>query len=375
VASTAPLRLAYLGNPNAVHLRRWLGYFADHGHEVHLLDGFGFEIAPGLNERIRVERYDARGRLRIPLAPTLHSRRALRRLLDRLQPDVVHAHYLRRYGYQAGIAGYHPYVISTWGSDVLLRSPTSWRGRWWDWLTLSRADLVTGVSDHMRAAAIRAGARPERVEIIQFGVDMQRFSPAAVPPETLARLGIGDRPFVLSPRAIRPLYRHETVIGAFAQLPADYDLVMTGLGADPAYLARLRSQIAESGVTDRVTVLGEVPDEDLPALYRAARVVVSVPASDSFPISLLEAMACGTPIVAGDLPAVVSVLRDVSAESIVPSGDVAALATALRRALELGEVERARLVGVLRSSVAYADYDTNMRHMEDLYRALASRRS
>jgi glycosyltransferase involved in cell wall biosynthesis len=374
LAADRALRLAFLGNPNAVHLRRWLRFFAARGHEVVLLDGFGFEIAPGLDERIRVERYDARGSVRLPLLQSLHSRRTLRRLLAQLDPDVVHAHYLRRYGHQAGIAGHHPYVISTWGSDVLLASPRR-RGRWWDWLSLRRADLVTAVSPYMRDAAIRAGARPERVEIVQFGVDMARFAPAPVPRDTLARLGIGERPYILSPRAIRPLYRHETVIDAVATLPTEVGLVMTGLGADPDYLGQLRARIAANGLAERVSVLDVVPDEDLPALYRAARVVVSVPASDSFPISLLEAMACGTPIVAGDLPAVTSMLRDVTPDSIVPTGDPSALAAALRRALDLPDDERRRLGAALRESIGFADYEANMRRMEDLYRGLAGRGS
>jgi L-malate glycosyltransferase len=371
VPSEQRLRLAFLGNPNAVHLRRWLAFFAGRGHEVFLLDGFGFEIAPGLDQRIRIERYDARGRLRIPLVPSLHSRRVLRHLLGRLRPDVLHAHYLGRYGHQAGLAGFHPYVISTWGSDVLRARAVSRRGRWLGRRTLRHADLVTAVSGHMRSAAIEAGARPDRIEIVQFGVDLKRFSPGRVPNETLRRLGLAERPFVFSPRGIRPLYRHERIIDALARLPDRFGLVMTGHGADGDYLGRLERQMAELGVADRIQILYGISDEDLPDLYRAARVVVSVPESDSFPISLLEAMACSTPVVAGDLPALREVLEPVAPESLVPDSDAGALVIALRRALTMPDHERRSLGERLRSHVSYADYETNMLRMEQLYGRLA----
>jgi L-malate glycosyltransferase len=365
------LRLAFVGNPNSVHLRRWLAFFARRGHEVHLLDGFGFDIEPGLENGIETHRYSARGRIRIPLWPSMHSRRVLGRLLQRLRPDVVHGHFVTRYGHQVGLAGYHPYVISAWGSDVLLEAGRSWRSRWLTRLTLRRADLVTAVSNYVRAAAVAAGARPDRIEIVQHGIDLDRFSPGTASAETLRRLGLGERPFILSPRAMRPLYRQEMIIQAFARLPDGFGLVMTARGADPEYRSRLERQAADRGVAHRVQIIDGVSEADLPELYRAARVVVSVPQSDSFPISLLEAMACATPVVAGDLPAVREVLEGVTPESLVPSADVGALTSALGRTLELSESERSAIGSRLRSRVAYADYETNMLRMEELYLRLA----
>jgi glycosyltransferase involved in cell wall biosynthesis len=360
VPSDDPLRLAFLGDPNSIHTRRWVSWFAEEGHEVHLLEGFGGAIAPGLDERIRIERF--------------RGRRELRRVLGRIRPDVLHGHFVRRYGWQAASAGFHPYVISPWGSDLLRVPRHAWRTRWWNRRALRGADLVTVTSEHMRAAALDAGARRPRIEIVQHGVDTRRFSSGPPPAELAERLGVANRAVIFSPRTVRPLYRHETIVDAFASLPDEPILVMTRGGADPAYLANLLERMRGRGVADRVRIVDAIAHEQMPAYLRLARVVVSVPESDSFPVTVLEAMACATPVVVSDLPPARAALGLIAPELIVPLGDPPALATALRRALALSEAERRSLGEALRGYVVQAaDYATNMARMEVLYRRLARR--
>lgn len=367
-----PLRLAFIGDPNSVHTRRWIHWFAAHDHAVHLLDGFGDEIRPGLDPRVVVERYRAHGGSRIPGLSLLKGRRSLQDLLRRIAPDVLHAHFVRRYGWQASIAGFHPYVVTPWGSDLLVAALRTWRVRWWDRRTLSRADVVTVVSDYMRDAAAAAGARLDRIEEVQFGVDVSRFAPGPADPGVADRLRIAEGRVVFSPRAIRPLYRHETIVDAVAGLPDDVVLVMTGRAANPAYLASIRARLAERGMVDRTRIIDDITDEDLPELYRMAAVVVSMPESDSFALTILEAMASGAPVIAGDLPPVRAELGTLTPEYLVPIGDVAQLQERLQAILALGAPARADLGARLRRYVLdHADYEANMARMETIYRKLA----
>ncbi|MDQ2934096.1 MAG: glycosyltransferase [Chloroflexota bacterium] len=372
--STDRLSLAFIGDPASVIVQRWITFFARRGHAVSVLEGFGNGASVELDERIRVIRYDARGSLRLPFVSALHARRVVRGLLGELQPDVVHAHTVRPYGRQAAVAGYHPYVVSAWGSDVLIPVP-GWRARFWQHRTLSQADLVTAVSPYMREAAIRGGAVAERVVEIQFGVDTRRYVPADVPAGSLRHLGLDGRPYVFSPRAVKPLYNHETILEAFSSLGDGHQLVMTRRNAEPAHLEWLTTEMTRRGIRDRVRIVEDASDDDMLALYQGAGVVVSAPLSDSFPISLLEAMACGAPVVAGDLPPVRAVLEGAVPASIVPTHDAEAMAIALRRMLAMSQEERRRLGAALRKlAVETADYEANMLRMEGLYRELARRR-
>jgi glycosyltransferase involved in cell wall biosynthesis len=155
------------------------------------------------------------------------------------------------------------------------------------------------------------------------------------------------------------------------------ELVMTRLNSDAAYLSTLEDRVRASGIESQVTWLDAVAHDDLPDLYRSGDVLVTIPETDSFPVTLLEAMACGVPAVVTDVPAVAPVygaIDPLASELVVPVGDADATARALGRVLELPVGERATLGDRLRAFVvATADYDTHMERMEELYRGLVGR--
>lgn len=375
------MRLSFVAHPNSIHTRRWVAWFARAGHEVTIVDPVGVRLEPGLPPDVDLVQPDrAAG-----LGPVgwLRRRARLRRVLADLRPDVIHAHYLARYGWAAADAGVHPLVVSPWGSDLLQVPARRLRTRLWNRRALRRADLVTVSSDGMREAAIAAGARADRIRHVHHGVDTQRFSPGPAAPAFRERAGVNfGELVVVSPRTIAPLYRHEVVVDAMAELgrrlPQTPWLVMSARGADRESLEELRARVVAAGIGDRVRILDEVAPDDLPDLYRLADAVVSVPETDSFAVSVLEAMACGRPVVASDVPAVAPVLGGidpVARQLIVPIGDAFATATALEHALVLDEPERHRLGEALRDHVVRtAEYDTSMAKMERLYRDLAAAR-
>ena len=369
------LSLAFLGDPNSVHTRRWLAFFAQRGHSVHLFVPTDEEIGPGLDPRIDVSVFPAyRGR-RLPVVGPLQARHALRTLLRSTQPDVLHAHYLTRYGWWARASGFRPYVITPWGSDVLIVVQSNWRRRLWGWLALAGADLVTVHAAHVARAAMEAGAKPSRMRTVHFGVDTAAFAPGAARQDLRRRLRLNGRRVIFSARRVAPLYLHETVIDALVRLPDDVVVLMGKRNADPSYLRVLEERIARSGVADRVRMVDEIADDEMADLYRLADVVVSVPWSDGVPATVLEAMACQRPVVATDLPGVRDFLAPVTPGLLVPVRDPVATADALDAALSLTPDEQARITRALREAVVErADYATSMASMESHYFELAQQK-
>lgn len=371
-----PLRIAFLGDPGSPHTRRWIDFFLGRGHEIHVLTAAHAAITVAPHPRLRVETLTTWPTVRIRGVGALITALSLRRALARIRPDVLHAHFLTRYGFVAWLSGFHPYAVTVWGSDVLLVLPASrWRQRIAR-RTLRAAELVTGGSRYMLRAAVAAGARPERTRLIQFGVDTDRFRPGPDPVGLRARLGLNGQRVVLSNRTIAPNYRQDIVLEAVARLPADVTVVMTRHAARADELAAIERRAAELGIADRVRVIESVDDTDMPDLYRLADVVVSVPASDGGPVSLLEALAVGRPIVATDLPPVREWLAELDPDSLVPVGDAPATATAVEAVLQrtvadgAARAERGRAAVVER-----ADYVRSMTRMQSLYRELAAGRA
>jgi len=357
-----PLRLLFVGNVSSVHVRRWAGYFAEHGHDVHAADLWGARRSD-LDAPFPVHRL---GR---PQTAFLE----LRRLAHAVRAQIVHAHYLTYYGWIARASLVQPYAVTLWGSDVLLDVPRSRLRRVWARGVLRGARCVTADSEDVMAAAIALGARRSLTHEIQFGVDTRRFSPGPQDAAIRAELGVGDARLLFSPRSITPLYRTLVAVDAMRHLPPDVVLVGSLAGADPAYLEEVRRAAREWGVEDRLRLMPSIPHGEIDRWYRTAAAVISIPASDATSVSLLEALAVGVPVIATDLPSVRGWIGAAGRELLVQVDDVSGTVVAIRRALGLDVNGRDELARESRAAVAWrGDQSWNMSRMESIYRALTT---
>jgi glycosyltransferase involved in cell wall biosynthesis len=369
------LKLAFLGDPNSVHFRSWVNFMAARGNQVTVLLAEGKTLEPGLHEAISIVRFRPFYGHRFPPLGVLSARRSLRRVVARVRPDVLNAHYLTVNGYHAWISGFHPYVTTLWGSDILVSPRKSRLMAVLARLTLRAADMVMVNSEALEEGALRLGAPAGRTEMVQWGVDLSRFAPGPDPAGLRKALGLKGRRVVFSPRSITPLYRQQVIVRALASLPADVSLVLTLQHSQPDELAAVQTLIAELGLADRVVIVPEIGREEMPDYYRLADVVVSVPASDSTSVAVLEALASQTQIVAADLPSMRQWLLELDPPAIVPIDDVEATATALRRALDRPAAERREIGRRGRAIVEEkADQARTLAHVEDLYHRLVDAR-
>ncbi|MGQ9599930.1 MAG: glycosyltransferase family 4 protein [Anaerolineae bacterium] len=335
------MRLCYIANSNSIHVRRWVRHFVGRGHEVHLISTRPGE-AP-IPAGIFLHSIAA------PPVPRLRNLAlgfAIRREVRRIQPDLVHAHQISPDGWLAAMAGYHPLLLTAWGSDLLLAPRKALRYhlliRW----ALRQADYVTCVSESLAQVARSLGADPARLEVAPWGVDTEVFHPGPPNPELRRQLDLGPGPVVLSIRALRPLYNPLVIAQAIPlvlQKVPEAQFVIRSHLYEPDLLARFQVILQESGVEDRVRWVGDLSDDQAIAeLYRLAEVAVSVPLSDGMPQSVLEAMACGAPPVVSDVPSLHEWIEEGREGLFVPVGDSQALSAAIVRLLR-DEALRKRL--------------------------------
>jgi glycosyltransferase involved in cell wall biosynthesis len=197
----------------------------------------------------------------------------------------------------------------------------------------STADVVIAVSETTRRDLLRIyGLPPERVVVVPNGIDHQRFQPNAAPAENLLRrLGVAS-PFVLCVGSLLPWRNAPRLLDAVAATreAAGLDLHVLFVGRD-IWGTDPTAALAAARDWRWAHFAGYVADEQVPGLYTAAAVCAAPSLYEGFGIPPLEAMACGTPVVASTAPALREVLGD--AALFVDPRSSAAIADGLARVL------------------------------------------
>ncbi len=243
---------------------------------------------------------------------------ALGRLLAEGQAvDVIDAHYLYPDGVAAVMLGRRfglPVVMTARGSDVTQLPDYRAPRRMIRW-AMAGADAMISVSAGLKQAMVALGAEEARVTVLRNGVDLAMFRPpadAAARAATRAALGLGG-PTLLSVGHLIARKGHHHVIEALAALPG-WALLIVGEGPERAGLEALAARL---GVAGRVRFMGAHPHDALARFYGAADLLVLASSREGWANVLLEAMACGTPVVASDIPGNPEVVRRREAGLIV----------------------------------------------------------
>ena len=275
-------------------------------------------------------RFPAIPRVGMSLAPALLYRASLP-LVRRLAGDfdVIDAHYLYPDGVAAirlGAALGKPVVLTARGSDVT-QLPDFARPRRLIRDAIGRAAGLVAVSSALRDRLIELGAPPGRTLTLRNGVDADMFAPVD---RARARAALGvSGPVLLSVGGLIERKRHDRTIAALRLLP-DCTLLIAGEGP---LRARLEAQIAEAGLSGRARLLGPVAHGRLPEVYGAADAMVLASEREGWANVLLEAMACGTPVVASNIPGNPEVVRAPEAGVIVADNTPEGIAASVRALL------------------------------------------
>jgi glycosyltransferase involved in cell wall biosynthesis len=361
------MRIAYLSIGGHIHTERWLGYFVERGHDVHLMT-----VQPEPIDGVKV--YDIR--TGVPIKP-LHyalALRRVRRILADIEPDLLHTHFLTGYGYWGAFSGFHPFIMTVWGDDVYLTPHTSFLKGVLARHVLQRADLVTGDSEDIMDHAVRMGAAREHCHVVQWGVDLDSFRPDA-PSDVRARLGIpADAPVVISIRSFTQAYYNiDVVVRSIPRVQAerpDTHFIIAGNEGDDT---ELRSLGEELGLDGRTHFAGKIPHEELPGYLVTSDVFLTVPSVDATPVSLLEAMACGSPPIISSLESAMEWVEDGETGLVVPPEDQPALEEAILRLIAAPELRASMGAGAAAKVQADADHRAHMRRMEELCEDLVAR--
>jgi glycosyltransferase involved in cell wall biosynthesis len=243
-------------------------------------------------------------------------------------PELIDAHYLYPDGVAAALVAERlglPFVMTARGTDVNVIARLAGPGQRIRWAA-ERAHTVIAVSSRLKDALVQLGVPAARVAVLRNGVDAELFhpeDPAAAraafdlpaPPRHVA-VGVGN---------LVPEKGYDLAIEAIARLPG-WHLVLAGDGPMKAPWVELARRL---GVADRVRIVPAMPQAALRGLYSAADALVLTSTREGWPNVVLEALACGTPVVATDVGAVNEMLTPATGR-VVAQRDAGAIAQALQ---------------------------------------------
>jgi len=353
------MRICYLANAASIHTYRWAEHFADKGNQVTVIS-FTTGSIPGATVHV-VGRRAWAGRF----GSYLLGLPEVRRVVRDCQPDILHAHYAGGYGLLAALAGWRPFVITAWGSDVLVAAQKSSVLRALISRSLRHADLVTSMAEHMTAVIHRLGVKRERIVTLPFGVDTSVFHPAG-------RGGIKDvgTPLIVSTRHFEPVYNVGFLVEALPHVFAAHPTARAMIIGEGTQRARLQRRARDLRISDRAEFVGRLSQFEVAEALRRADVFVSTASSDGNNVSLNEAMACAAFPIVTDIAANREWVVDNYNGLLVNSSDPYALARQILIALDNQPLRQAAANRNWAIIQQRGSWERAMAHMKELYEYL-----
>lgn len=362
------LKIALLAGISSIHTTRWANALADRGHDIHLITQHRGGDVVSANVKLHYLPFQGNKGyfLNVPF---------LRILLRKLKPDLLHTHYASGYGTLGRLCGFHPYLLSAWGSDVYdfpYESPFKMRLLQ---KNLRAADLIASTSHVMAQQTHKICEGLSKIRVTPFGIDVKSFKPSNTQKNS-------DTITVGTVKKLSLKYGIDTLIKGFAeardslmktdkQTASKLRLLIVGSGEDRDSLERLANSLNISNVTEftRAVPYASVPDylNKLDIYVAASRLD-----SESFGVAILEASACALPVIVTDVGGLPEVVEGGVTGKIVQRDDPHALAKAIEE-LIIDEKLRKRMgqAGVQRVIDHYT-WEDSVLIMEEVYKWVVS---
>ncbi len=301
--------LCFIADGRSIHTQRWAEYFTQRGHEVHLItyDPMGRDIT-GVNEHVIASRWK---NLYLSFIPR-HI--AIKKLVQKIKPDLIHAHFIAKYGFHLLGLNVHPSVVSAWGDDILILPKKSRLIHRYTNEVLTSVDLVYAVSHNISDHINEDFNIPtNKTRYLPFGIDTDLFAPK--PDKNDCNRTTIE---IFSNRGFFSVYDSETLVRGFAlayQKNNRLHLTLKGEGPDEQ---KIRDLVSSLGISDVVSFKKKTDYTEVPKDYLIADIFITTSRSDGTPVSLLEAMASGLPCIATSVGGIPEWIEDQKSGLLIP---------------------------------------------------------
>jgi glycosyltransferase involved in cell wall biosynthesis len=356
------MKICLLADGESIHTIRWCRHFHELGHDVHLISFKDVQI-----EGIKVH-YINSGSIRVKGGnwKVVFKYKEVKKLLDKIKPDVLHALYATSYGLVGALSGFHPYIVTPLGSDILISPRESKIYRTLLKYVFKKAEIVTSMAPHMKEALLEMGVKQEKIVDIVLGINTTIFHKK--------NRKLSTTEFVVtSTRNFEPVYNIPQFLDAIRIVKGEIPNLKVQMLGDGSLKSELVEMSKKLGIDDVVIFIGKVKQERVVEVLNQSHVFVTVSLSDGNSLSLIEAMACGAYPIATNIPANKEWIKDGINGNFVTIGNSNELAECLLNAyknysliIDKAMEESDRIIA------EKGTWQINMKKMENVYLKLAS---
>lgn len=294
-----------------------------------------------------------------------------KKVLKEVKPDVLHSGNLWNYGFLGSLSSFHPHLSMPFGSDILVQPDKLFFIKWINKFTLLRGDMVTCDNEIVKRKIIKDyGYTEEKIVVFPWGIELDMFNPKVDGNSVRAALGWEDNIIVIMTRHLLPIYGISYFIKALPQViyrNPKVRVILIGSGPLESEIKRL---IKRNQLEKYTKIIGRIDRERMAQYLNAADIYVSSSLSDGTSVSLLEAMACGLPIIISDLETNREWIKDYYNGFLVSTKNVEMLSNKIICLAESKELRRTMGQRNLKIAKERADWDKNFKKLEHMYELL-----
>lgn len=295
------MKICFLSDGIAEHTRRWVKFFTHQGHQVDLIT-FNPKVLDNYEPVCLhiIEKPFSKKNIFSRISNLPFVIRAVKKIINTVNPDLVHAHSATSYAWATMLTGFHPYIVTPWGTDILIDMKKSIWNRFITKMVLNRANLITTDAYHVKDKMIGYGIEPEKIKILMFGFNFNRlkYDSDSWLDELKEKYYLGNSSLVISTRTLNPIHDVKTFIKAIPiidKMVTNVKYICLTDGSDRKVLVELTESL---GMSNKVIFPGYVSEDVMMRWLMISDVYVSTSLADAgLSGSTAEAMACGLPVV------------------------------------------------------------------------------
>lgn len=362
------MKILILAAGNDIHSVRWANQLALHGNDVHLC--YVSNQKPAMDKYIDgVFLYE----LKVPAPYGYYlNMLQLKKIIRKIKPDILNAHYSSGYGTLARLVNFSPYLLSVYGSDVYDFPYQKKMNMRIIKKNLRAADQIASTSHAMaRQTASLVNMPVSKIHITPFGVDIEKFSNKCANKDT-------NKIIIGSIKKLSPKYGIKYGILAIEylvkKLRKDHNNLnieyrIYGEGEEKQELDLLAK---ECGISNIVKFMGRIPHEVVPQVLNEMDIFLgnSILDSESFGVAIVEAMACEVPVIVTDVDGFKEVVDNGDSGIMVPRKNPKAMAEEINKLIEYPELRKE--IGQKQRKRVIENYNwiDNVKKMEGIYKKM-----